>query len=109
MLLANGISPCNKTYVYLTNKNTQQEIKIEITYELILKWINAKNKYFKGEDKNETFNEIKNELTIKQIKENIFYLNQLIENVEDPVIEFEIRKQIKYELNLLRTMKNKYG
>ncbi len=55
-----------------------------------------------------TFNEIKNELTIKQIKENIFYLNQLIKNVENPVIKFEIRKQIKYELNLLRTRINKH-
>ncbi|WP_338960918.1 hypothetical protein [Spiroplasma endosymbiont of Lasioglossum villosulum] len=54
------------------------------------------------------FNEIKNELTIKQIKENIFYLNQLIGTIQDPVIEFEIRKQIKYELSLLKTRINKY-
>ncbi|CAB1054334.1 PD-(D/E)XK nuclease family protein [Spiroplasma endosymbiont of Danaus chrysippus] len=49
MLLANGIWPSNKTYVYLTNKNTQKEIEIEITNELILEWINAKTNYFKGE------------------------------------------------------------
>lgn len=52
MLLDNGIIPSYKTYVYLTNKNTQQEIKIEITNELIIEWMNAKRKYFKGEDKN---------------------------------------------------------
>ncbi|WP_338961764.1 MULTISPECIES: PD-(D/E)XK nuclease family protein [unclassified Spiroplasma] len=53
MLLENGITPSYKTYVYLTNKNSQQEIKIEITNELIIEWMNAKTKYFKGEDKNE--------------------------------------------------------
>ncbi|WP_342217822.1 hypothetical protein [Spiroplasma endosymbiont of Amphimallon solstitiale] len=53
MLLANGISPCNKTYVYLTNKNIQQEIEIEIKSELLLEWFKAKTKYFKGEIKNE--------------------------------------------------------
>ncbi|WP_339046274.1 PD-(D/E)XK nuclease family protein [Spiroplasma endosymbiont of Colias croceus] len=53
MLLANGISPCNKTYVYLTNKNSQEEIEIEITNELLIEWFNAKTKYFKGENKNE--------------------------------------------------------
>ncbi|CAB1053884.1 PD-(D/E)XK nuclease family protein [Spiroplasma endosymbiont of Danaus chrysippus] len=52
MLLFNDINPSNKTYVYLTNKNNQQEIKIEITNELIIEWMNAKRKYFKGEDKN---------------------------------------------------------
>ncbi|WP_338957982.1 PD-(D/E)XK nuclease family protein [Spiroplasma endosymbiont of Tiphia femorata] len=53
MLLENGITPSYKTYVYLTNKNTQQEIKIEITHELINEWLEAKINYFKGENKNE--------------------------------------------------------
>lgn len=53
MLLDNGISPCNKTYVYLTNKNAQEEIEIEITNELLIEWMNAKTKYFKREMKNE--------------------------------------------------------
>ncbi len=53
MLLANGISLFNKTYVYLTNKNEQKEIEIEITNELLIEWFNAKTKYFKGEIKNE--------------------------------------------------------
>ncbi|WP_395473558.1 PD-(D/E)XK nuclease family protein [Spiroplasma endosymbiont of Nomada rufipes] len=52
MLLANGIWPSNKTYVYLTNKNTQEEIEIQITNNLIIEWTNARTKYFKGEDKN---------------------------------------------------------
>ncbi|WP_400255144.1 hypothetical protein [Spiroplasma endosymbiont of Cleonymus obscurus] len=53
MLLDNGIIPSYKTYVYLTNKNTQQEIKIEITNELINEWLEAKINYFKGENKND--------------------------------------------------------
>ncbi|WJG69341.1 PD-(D/E)XK nuclease family protein [Spiroplasma ixodetis] len=53
MLLANGIFPSNKTYVYLTNKNSQEEIEIEITNELLLEWFKVKTKYFKGENKNE--------------------------------------------------------
>lgn len=53
MLLANGISPTNKTYIYLTNKNNQEEIEIEITNELINEWFKAKINYFKGENKNE--------------------------------------------------------
>ncbi|WP_174480990.1 PD-(D/E)XK nuclease family protein [Spiroplasma endosymbiont of Danaus chrysippus] len=53
MLLFNDINPSNKTYVYLSNKNNQQEIKIEITNELIIEWMNAKTKYFKGEDEND--------------------------------------------------------
>ncbi|WP_375317144.1 hypothetical protein [Spiroplasma endosymbiont of Virgichneumon dumeticola] len=48
-----GRSPFNKTYVYLTNKNEQKEIEIEITNELLIEWFNAKTKYFKGEIKNE--------------------------------------------------------
>ncbi|WP_425377459.1 PD-(D/E)XK nuclease family protein [Spiroplasma endosymbiont of Aleiodes alternator] len=52
MLLDNGIWPSNKTYVYLTNKNNQEAIEIEITKELIFEWMSAKTKYFKGENKN---------------------------------------------------------
>ncbi|WP_174480456.1 PD-(D/E)XK nuclease family protein [Spiroplasma endosymbiont of Danaus chrysippus] len=52
MLLANGISPTNKTYVYLTNKKNQKEIEIKITKKLIDEWLEAKTKYFKGENKN---------------------------------------------------------
>ncbi|WJG70874.1 PD-(D/E)XK nuclease family protein [Spiroplasma ixodetis] len=52
MLLDNGIISSYKTYVYLTNKNMQKELEIEITNELILEWINAKTNYFKGENKN---------------------------------------------------------
>lgn len=48
------------------------------------------------------------EQEIGKIKEKIKYLNELIEIVQDPVIEFEIRKQIKYELSLLKTRINKY-
>ncbi len=51
MLLANGISPSNKTDVCLNNKNIQQEIEIEITHELLLEWFKVKTKYSKGEDK----------------------------------------------------------
>ncbi|WP_342218827.1 PD-(D/E)XK nuclease family protein [Spiroplasma endosymbiont of Amphimallon solstitiale] len=47
-----GIDISDKTYVYLTNKNNQQEIEIEITNELLIEWFNAKTKYFKGENKN---------------------------------------------------------
>ncbi|WP_339040968.1 PD-(D/E)XK nuclease family protein [Spiroplasma endosymbiont of Apeira syringaria] len=47
-----GINISNKTYVYLTNKNNQEEIEIEITNELLLEWFKAKRDYFKGEDKN---------------------------------------------------------
>ncbi|WP_342266194.1 PD-(D/E)XK nuclease family protein [Spiroplasma endosymbiont of Villa modesta] len=53
MLLAKGIWPSNKTYVYLTNKNIQKEIEIEITNELLLEWFKVKTKYFKGENKND--------------------------------------------------------
>ncbi|WP_342217699.1 PD-(D/E)XK nuclease family protein [Spiroplasma endosymbiont of Amphimallon solstitiale] len=47
-----GIDISDKTYVYLTNKNNQQEIEIEITNELLIELFNAKTKYFKGENKN---------------------------------------------------------
>ncbi|WP_425376690.1 PD-(D/E)XK nuclease family protein [Spiroplasma endosymbiont of Aleiodes alternator] len=47
-----GIDISDKTYVYLTNKNNQQEIEIEITNELLIEWFNAKTKYFKGEKNN---------------------------------------------------------
>ncbi|WJG69340.1 hypothetical protein [Spiroplasma ixodetis] len=49
-----------------------------------------------------------NEQEIGKIKENIKYLNELLEDAHDEVIEFEIRKQIKYELSLLKTRINKY-
>ncbi|WP_342217821.1 hypothetical protein [Spiroplasma endosymbiont of Amphimallon solstitiale] len=49
-----------------------------------------------------------NKEDIDQIKENIKYLNELLEYSHDEVIEFEIRKQIKYELSLLKTKINKY-
>lgn len=53
MLFKSGMSISNKTYVYLTNKNNQQEIEIEITTELIDEWLIAKTDYlFKGEEKN---------------------------------------------------------
>ncbi|WP_339048503.1 PD-(D/E)XK nuclease family protein [Spiroplasma endosymbiont of Colias croceus] len=53
LLLANGMTPFslpNRGYVYLTNKNNQEEI--EITKELKEEWFNAKTKYFKGENQN---------------------------------------------------------
>lgn len=43
-----------------------------------------------------------NEEQIEQIKEKIKYLNNLLSETSDEVIEFEIRKQIKYELDLLK-------
>lgn len=52
ILIKSHIDISNKTYIYLTNKNVQKEIEIEITTELIDEWINAKTKYFKGENKN---------------------------------------------------------
>ncbi|WP_375316825.1 hypothetical protein [Spiroplasma endosymbiont of Virgichneumon dumeticola] len=44
----------------------------------------------------------------KEEIEKIKYLNELLEYAQDEVIEFEIRKQIKYELSLLKTRINKY-
>lgn len=44
---------------------------------------------------------------IEQITKNIRYLNELLSEANDEVIEFEIRKQIKYELSLLKTRINK--
>ncbi|WP_339048036.1 PD-(D/E)XK nuclease family protein [Spiroplasma endosymbiont of Colias croceus] len=55
LLLANGMTPFslpNRGYVYLTNKNNQEEIEIKITKELKEEWFNAKTKYFKGENQN---------------------------------------------------------
>ncbi|WP_375318143.1 hypothetical protein [Spiroplasma endosymbiont of Virgichneumon dumeticola] len=49
-----------------------------------------------------------NKEEIEQIKEKIKYLNELLEYAQDEAIEFEIRKQIKYELSLLKTRINKY-
>ncbi|WJG70448.1 PD-(D/E)XK nuclease family protein [Spiroplasma ixodetis] len=55
MLFKSGMSISNKTYVYLTNKNNQKEMEIEITIELIDEWLEAKANYFfnKGENKYE--------------------------------------------------------
>lgn len=40
---------------------------------------------------------------IEQIKGNIKYLNELLDDIQDSIIEFEIKKQILHELNLLKT------
>ncbi|WP_342266085.1 PD-(D/E)XK nuclease family protein [Spiroplasma endosymbiont of Villa modesta] len=53
LLFKNQRDISNITYIYLTNKNIQKEIVIEITEELIDEWLIAKADYlFKGENKN---------------------------------------------------------
>ncbi|WP_338986907.1 PD-(D/E)XK nuclease family protein [Spiroplasma endosymbiont of Dasysyrphus albostriatus] len=48
ILFKSNIDISTKTYIYLTNKNIQKEIEIEITDE----WLKAKINYFKGENQN---------------------------------------------------------
>ncbi|WP_338987828.1 PD-(D/E)XK nuclease family protein [Spiroplasma endosymbiont of Dasysyrphus albostriatus] len=52
ILFKSNIDISTKTYIYLTNKNIQKEIEIEITDELVDEWLKAKINYFKGENQN---------------------------------------------------------